>query len=230
MGEDTVPELNGMRTWTCKDGSTLKGEFMTRMGQYILLKTDRGRQEKVQLEILSDEDLRYVSLAMPPALKIDLSKKTRQRRLKHDSNGAIGITEYRFTPRIESSDASYAHELKVDYWVVGSEIGGNRYILLEKGSNSFVPSEQPDGRFEFSGTTIDLYAWVLEHIYQQGRGERYKGFLITVTDERGVMIAHRSSPTWLFKNLNSLKKLELRSFLDDECNRVWPTPLKSTRK
>ncbi|MEN8255774.1 MAG: hypothetical protein ABFR33_09940, partial [Verrucomicrobiota bacterium] len=61
------------------------------------------------------------------------------------------------------------------------------------------------------------------------RGERYKGFLITVTDERGVMIANRSSPNWLYDNLDKLKKLEVGSFLDDECNQVWPTPLKSTR-
>ena len=93
-----------------------------------------------------------------------------------------------------------------------------------------MPSECPEGRYSFSGNSVDLYDWVLEHIYQQRRGERYKGFLVTVTDERGIMIANRSSPNWLYKNLDNLKKLELGSFLDDECNQVWPTPLKSPRK
>ena len=221
-----VVSNDGMRAWTSLSGKSFTGEFVIRIGKDIVLKTAWGRQKKIPMDQLSEEDIRYVSLATPPSLKLDMSKQSNQRRLKHDKKGAVGIVEYRFSPKIECIDKKYNYELKVDYWVIGSEIGGNRFILLDKGSDSFVPSEHPDGRYRFSGNSVDLYDWVLEHIYQQRRGERYKGFLITVTDERGVMIANRSSPTWLYKNLNNLKKLELGSFLDEECDQVWPTPLK----
>jgi len=223
------PEVGGMRTWTFGDGKSLDAEFLLRMGTHIVLKTARGRQKKIPADRFSDEDLDYITLAVPPVLKLDLGKKSNQRRLKHDKKGAVGIIKYVFSPKIDFSDTKYNHELKVDYWVIGSEIGGSAFILLDKGTDSFVPSEHPEGRYSFSGKSLDLYDWVIEHIYQQRRGERYKGFLITVTDERGVMIAHRNSPTWLFKNLDKLKELELGSFLDDECNQVWPTPLKPTR-
>lgn len=202
---------------------------MTRLGQEVVVKTARGKQKKIPMDRLSEEDLRYVSLAIPPQLKMDLGKKIRQRTLKYDANGAIGINEYTFSPKIDCADSVYPHALRVDYWVIGSEIGASKYMLLDKGRESFFPSEQPKGRFEFSGNTVDLYDWVLEHIYQQRRGERYEGFLITVTDERGIIIANRSTPTWLFKNREKLKQLELGAFLDNKCNHVWPTPLKSPR-
>ena len=226
---DVVAEREGMRTWASTSGKTMEGEFMTRLGNEVVLKTARGRQQKIPMDQLSEEDRRYVSLAVPPKVKIDLGKTIRQRTLKHDVEGAVGINEYTFSPKIEVSDETYSHELKVDYWVIGSEIGASKYMLLDKGSESFVPAEQPNGRFTFSGNTIDLYDWVLVGIYQQRRGERYEGFLVTVTDERGVIIAQRSTPTWLFKNMSKLKKLELGAFLDNKCDRVWPTPLKSPR-
>ncbi len=225
---EAVPD-DGMRTWTTKDGKIFEGEFVIRIGNNIVLKTIRGRQKKIPRDQFAEEDLEYVSLAMPPTLKLEMSKKSNQRKLKYDNKGAVGIIEYTFSPKIEWTDKKYNHELKVDYWVIGSEIGGSRFILLDKGNDSFVPLEHPEGRYRFSGKPVDLYDWVLEHIYRQRRGERYKGFLITVTDERGVMIANRSSPTWLYKNLDNLEQLELGSFLDDECNKVWPTPLKPTR-
>ena len=49
------------------------------------------------------------------------------------------------------------------------------------------------------------------------------------TDERGVIIANRLTPTWLFKNRDKLSKLDLGAFLDNKCNQVWPAPLKSPR-
>jgi len=222
---ETVPN-DGMRTWTSKDGKSFDGEFVVRIGKDIVLKTAQGKQEKISVDWFSEEDLMYVSLATPPTLKMDLGKQSNQRRLKHDAKGAVGMVEYTFSPKIKCVDRKYNHELKVDYWVIGSEIGANRFMLLDKGSDSFVPFEHPDGHYVFSGNSVVLYDW---NIYQQRRGERYKGFLITVTDERGVLIANRGSPTWLYKNLGNLEKLELGSFLDNECNQVWPTPLKSTR-
>ena len=52
---------------------------------------------------------------------------------------------------------------------------------------------------------------------------------VKTTDERGVIIANRLTPTWLFKNRDKLSKLDLGAFLDNKCNQVWPAPLKSPR-
>lgn len=223
--EMDAPEAGGMRSWTSRTGKVIEGEYMALIGGNVVLKTIRGKQKKIALDLLSDEDVRYVSLSNPPRLELDLGKKTQSRRLKYDASHLIGILEYTFTAKVESSTMKYNHPLRVDYWAIGSEIGGNKYILLDQGSDSFIPSEQPKGNYEFSGKTVDLYDYVLAS-HRQRRGERYEGFLITVTDERGKIIAHRSTPTWLYKNLDKLKQLKPGNFMDDNCTRVWPTQLK----
>ncbi|MDF7800138.1 SHD1 domain-containing protein [Pontiellaceae bacterium B1224] len=219
------PWPTGLRTWHSNDGQPLEAEFITSMGNTVVLKTAQGKQKKIPLADLSEEDRRYVTLSNPPDFKLDLGKKIRQRRLKYGAD-AIGINEYTFTTKVkQSSSGQYAHPLTVDTYVLGTEIGANQYILLDRMSSSFVPAEVENGEnFEFSGRTIDLLDY---DAYEMRRGDKYDGFLITVTDERGEIIAHRSTPTWMFKNLENLKALPVGSFMDNTCTRVWPTPLRA---
>ncbi|MDF7799906.1 hypothetical protein P4C99_10540 [Pontiellaceae bacterium B1224] len=223
---EAVEEPEGMRTWTSVDGQSFEAELLTIMAGEAVLKTPRGKQLKIPMTRFSDEDRRHISLSQPPKLKMDLGKKTRQRIFKNDEDGLVGCNVYTFSPKVEFSSAKYNHELRVDYWVIGSEISGSQYMLLDKGSDTFNPSKFPDGKFTFTGNEVELYDWVLEHIYNERRGERYEGFLITVTDERGKIIAERSTPTWLYKNIDRLKAIKPGSFFDDTCSEVWPTPLK----
>lgn len=218
--------VEGVRTWTTKDGRALEGELVTTMGGEAILKTGQGGQKKIPLDMLSEADFRYVELSQPPKLDLDLGKESRQITLKNDADGSVGCNEYTFTAKVKSSSPKYNHALRVEYWVLGSEIGGNKYMLLDHETGSFVPSAQPKETYSFSGKPVALYDWVLSHIYNQRRGERYEGFLITVTDERGKIVAERSQPTWLFKNLDRLRQLEVGSFMDNTCTRQWPTPLK----
>lgn len=221
-----APEVaEGLRTWTSADGQSFEAELMTIMGNEAVLKTRRGKQTKIPVDKFSSEDQRYLTLNQPPQFKMDLSKKSRQRIFKYDKNGSVGCNVYTFTPKIEFRTKNYNLPLKVDYWVIGSEISGSQFILQDKGSKTFVPTEFPEGRLTFSGREVEMYDWVLGHIYNERRGERYEGFLITVTDERGQIIAKRSTPTWLFKNLDQLKTLQVGAFMDNTCTEVWPTPL-----
>jgi len=223
---DPKDTSEGMRTWMSKDGKSFEAQLATLMGRTAVLKTPKGKQVKFSIEEFSEEDQRYLSLSHPPELVLDLSKSSDQRIFKHDDNGQVGCLEYVFSPKIKVKSKGYNHPLRVDYWVIGSEIGGSANFLLDKGSQTFNPSELEGDTFTFSGQTVLMYDWVLEHIYQQRRGERYEGFLINVIDERGKIIAQRSSPTWLAKNLDRLKEFELGQYFDDSCTEIWPTPLK----
>ncbi len=221
--------VSRMRMWTSADGKMLEGEYLTTIGSDVILKTIKGKSLKIPIKLLCAEDMTYISLNTPPEFKLDVGKKIRQKRLKWDEAGAIRMNEYTFNIKVKSSETSYKHRLRVKYWIIGSEIGGSQYILLDKGRSSFVPAEQPDGEYAFSGAPMILYDWVLGHIYKQRRGEQYEGFLITVTDERGEMIAYRSTASWLFKNMDKLSELALGSYMDNTCTRTWPTPLKAPR-
>ncbi|MDF7809088.1 hypothetical protein P4E94_16705 [Pontiellaceae bacterium B12219] len=124
----------------------------------------------------------------------------------------------------QSTGGKYNYPLKVELFAIGSEIGANQFILLDRAAASFVPSEFERGTaFEFSGRTVDLLDY---DVYEMRRGDRYDGFLITVTDERGEVIAHRSTPSWLIEHWDRLADLPVGSFMDKTCTRVWPTPLR----
>ena len=55
------------------------------------------------------------------------------------------------------------------------------------------------------------------------RGIRYSGFLITVTDKRGEIIAYRATSNYLYENLENLKKIRPNNYFDRECKRAFPT-------
>ncbi len=219
---DTEPSKQ--RTWTSMNGESFTAKLLAVVAGNAILKTPRGEQKKVPLELFSSADRRDIELSTPPRLELDLGKKTQSRPLKYGS-GSVRINEYTFTAKVkQSSVGDYSHNLEVEFFTLGSEIGANQYILLDRGKSSFIPSETEDRSFEFSGRTVDLLDF---YSYDMRRGDRYAGFLITVTDERGEIIAHRSTPKWLYKNLDALKQLPIGSFLDDTCTRVWPTPLRA---
>jgi hypothetical protein len=224
--EPTAPasEANEMRVWTSLDGETFEGEFVTVIGRDAVFKTASKKQIKIPFDRFIAEDQRVVELSMPPSMKLDLGKKIRQKRLKYGA-GLVGINEYTFTAKIDqTSSGDYTHKLKAEFFVIGSEIGASKYMLLDRGDESFVLSRENNRSFDFSGNAVEMLDFVT---FGQRRGDRYEGFLITVTDELGRIIDYRSTPSWLYKNLEQLKALPVGSFMDKTCTRVWPTPLKA---
>jgi hypothetical protein len=57
---------------------------------------------------------------------------------------------------------------------------------------------------------------------RQRRGEKYGGYLITVTDERGRIIDYGSSHKWLYENLEKLKEIPVGRHFNKAGNRVHP--------
>ena len=78
----------------------------------------------------------------------------------------------------------------------------------------------------WSPRQVELFVW--EGWWGAWRGEEYCGFLVTVTDERGEIIAVKSSNNWLYKNLDNLKALTVGHFMDKDCTRAFPARLPVT--
>lgn len=73
---------------------------------------------------------------------------------------------------------------------------------------------------------------MLKDYYDQSgyarRGEKFHGYIIVVTDERGAIIAHEESSNWLYNHLDNLKKLAAGNYLDQTCTRrppIRPEPI-----
>ncbi len=220
-----------MREWTGVNGETMEAEFIMVMGDKVVFKTGKGKTEKIPVDQLSKADLEYIDLERPLELSIDFLKKSTQ--IKNPpvspflSGGQRPLKRFNFLfgARVKQTTArTYNHELVVEYFAVGKEVDGNRYVLLERNKDSYIPSKENKRSFEFRGEQIPLRQIALRSSAPM-RGTAYDGYLITVTDERGKIIAHRTSSKFLFENIENLKKLSLRNYFDRDCKRVLPSPI-----
>ncbi len=214
---------NRMRTWHLVKGNTFEAEFMTMVAGKAVLKDPRGRQRKIPIGQLSEADRKHIELARPPRFNIDFSKKTSQwRNLQSPTSNTPPPTmlDYAFTAKLKQISAGdYPHKLHVELHAVSKqELGRNIYRLVSRAEGDFVPAES-DGAFRISGNNTTLYTYSL---YAEKRGERYAGYLVVVTDERGEIIQHAESSKWLFDNLSDLRKLPVGRYMDRECKRTFP--------
>ena len=219
-----VPEI---RTWTLLDGAKpFQAQFLAKFGSQAVFKNEKGKTIKVQMDQLSPEDQEFMELTSPPEFTCSFIKDCKIKIFDSllDIANAQRPDETRCTygARVKQTGTGrYNHELTVEYFALARERLGNYFFLQERNQSTFTPSNENNNSHEFNGT----YAHALQK-YVQGsetRGEKYGGYLITVTDKRGKIIAMNASHDWLFENIEKLKKLHAGNHFDRDCNRVFPT-------
>jgi hypothetical protein len=228
--QPTVAE-DKMRLWTLTTGKTIEAEFATLIGDKITLRTPRGKQVKVPEQDFSEADLKRIELLNPPTLSFNFSKSSKQRVFPDiwwvGDDGVPNAKLYDFRATIgQRSTRIYPHDLAAEYFAVGREIDGGNYILLDYQTKSFQLLEGSRSVVELTGKTVELTDYYMQGFH---RGERYKGYLIVVTDSRGEIISHKTSSENFFKNLENLRRVPVGKYFDDDCNRTQPTRLKTTR-
>jgi hypothetical protein len=225
--EPVLPELgkSPFRVWTLREGRTIEAEFNTILADNLILKTVEGKQLIIPLNKVSDADIDYSRLTMPPELHIELSKKSRQSQWGDTWNGeplSVRGSVYTYTAKIkQTSIRPYGFGLTAELYVIGSEIGGNKQILLDRQTADFTLSKENEMSFNFSGKEVELIDYKVNN---ERRGQRYDTFLVVITDSRREIIAHRTPSKQLFRNLDRLKKIKVGWYFDKDCNRCLPTP------
>ena len=221
---------NEMRTWTLMDGRTVEAEFVISFGGKVVLKNAKGKTRKIPREELSAGDREYAELASPLKLDINFLKNFDQK------TWSGGFYDYRVVWRRwpekwgfvgvqlkQTSPGEYNHELQVELFAIGKQLFRSRaqYILLDHQKTAFIPSKE-DRFYEFrSERVIKLTRWSRSTV-PVNYGEEYAGYLVTVTDARGEIIAVKSSANWLEENLEDLKKLSVGNYFDKTCTRTFP--------
>ncbi|MEN8255844.1 MAG: hypothetical protein ABFR33_10295 [Verrucomicrobiota bacterium] len=122
-------------------------------------------------------------------------------------------------------EGSYDQELQAEFFAIGTEINGDRYILLDRQKTAFTPGEEKNRSIRFSGRTVELPDFLAgsNSAGRDRRGEKYSSFLVVVMDSRGKIIAHETPKKWLFENLENLKKVPVGKYFDKTCTRTRPT-------
>jgi len=226
---DAGSEDSAMRTWTRVDGKTVEAGYIAVIGKSVVLETAGGKQKKLPLAQLSTEDRKYIELANPPVFKIDFSAKT-EPVFAVVQGGSSGITiayDYLAKVRLKQKSAgAYKHELYVEFFAIGEEIHGRRYVLLDYQKSNFTPTAENERSHEFHGKPVTLPNFILD---EEHRGEKPHGYLITITDSRGKIIQQASTSKWLSANRESLKQIPVGAYMDKTCTRVFPTGPPRTR-
>jgi len=225
---------SGMRTWTMTDGRTLEAEFINTYGGKVVLKTAKGKMLKIPEERLSAEDIEYAELARPPTIDVNFLNNFRQK----DYSGGLYDFAYMDRPPEQwghfgvqlkqTSAGEYNHELQVEMFVVGSQRGGDQHVLLDRQQFSFNPAQQSQRFCEFrSDRKVVLHNFTMPWYFSVPFGEKYAGYLVTIKDARGEMIAVESPKKWLAENLENLRKLSIGNYMDKTCTRTFPSRAKS---
>ncbi len=238
----SVPEVKStLRTWTLSDGKTIEAELANQTSQTVWMKAGDGREIKLPVDRFSKEDREYLVLCNPPRLRIDFTEKIDTLEQPpnpgdrfNDTRRPVEIRDYTFKTRVKVMDTvRYTYPLTVEYFAIGREREGDHYVLWKRGSKTFTPGKENKFMVEFtSGSPIRRVCKSMQiEAGSRMRGEVYDGYLVTVTDQRGEIIAHRTSNEFLFKYIARLKEVPVTRHFDKECIRVAPPrPINSDRE
>jgi len=216
---------NEARVWILGEGKKLEGVFVAVIGNKAVLTDSRGRQRKVPVAQLSGDDRLYIELSQSPKFNIDFSKKSQQKFFEESTllpgaNWLPKHIDYVFSARLKQTSAGiYNHELKVEFFAIGEEIEGDNYILFDRQESHFTLTKENGRSHTFAGRTVPLRENV---IFIERRGQKYGGYLVVVTDKRGVIVDYGSSHKWLREIINNLRQLPVGKHFDKAGCRVEP--------
>jgi hypothetical protein len=232
MADEEEPAINpngGMRDWITLDGKSIRAEYVDLVIDKVVLKNEEGIEAKLPLNQLSAEDREFVDLLNPPKFSLDFLNKRKKKQegfniTEISTTRPVSRFIYRFGARLKRRGGKrYEHPLTIEYFAIGDEAKtSDKHMLLERKKSTFTPNAENKGVHEFEGDPVDLIVW--------GRaatkpliGRKFGGYLITVTDERGVIIQHEESNPWLWEHFENLTKLPVNSYFNEACERTGPT-------
>ncbi len=234
--EPAPAQKSAMRIWTTVSGEQLEAEYVATVGDKVTLKPAQGRQKKVPLRDLIPEDLEFIDLSNPPDFDLNFIKLSKGILDRYPlspmelqwSSEVPRVNDYTFGAKVKQTTARvYDHELTLEYFAIANETLGNKYILVDRQSAAFTPTKENDRSFSFTNPKpIEFMEYNLD---DSKRGKTFAGSLVTLTDKRGVVIAHYASNPWLWDYVDNLKKLPVGSYMDETCTRVRPSSPKPTR-
>jgi hypothetical protein len=222
-----------MRTWNFRTGEQLEAEFVKLYFGKIVLKDSAGKEWTLPVEdfVLSDEDKEFLALENIPELKLEFKKSITQKNFTNVRYAEDRPPEDRasFGASVQQKGTGdYSFELSVEFFAIGKEIKGNRYILLDRSSDKFTLTKENKREFEFYSNRVVRLTdmWTNNETYSE-RGEQYFGFLVVVKDKRGKVVAMNASNDWLLEHLDNMEERMIGNYMDETCTRTYPTRPKS---
>ncbi|MDZ8120520.1 hypothetical protein [Pontiella agarivorans] len=220
------PEVSGVGVWELQDGTDFEAELVNVMAGMAVFKNARNKTVKVPLENMTDTSRHNIGLSLPPEFDINFVRDHNQKTFAMDSYDVNNIRPpelrcYYGFRLSQKGSGDYPYRVNAEMFVIGQERLGTKYIVLDRQKTSFVPTRENGKSHSFkSSQEVVLQNYEVEN---EPRGEKYAGYLVILTDERGREIGYSTSNEWLYKNLGNLKRQKPGNYINKQCERVFPT-------
>lgn len=202
-----------MRVWEDKDGNQYRGVYVREMFDKVTIRTEEGRDIRIELNDLSAHDRKYLRVMVPPEMEIAVETESRPRSKQYDdqydqdNDDTVFLTA---TAQIrKKSQRPFTSRLTAELFLIAEEVQErNCYILLSKTESSFLLGDHNDNQhtFETKPVTLMVYTeWTNER-----RGPKYIGYVLALSDVEGDIVQVDTDIDWLADKVPELRELYAR--------------------
>lgn len=199
------------RIWTDNKGRKYEAAFVREMFDKVTLQDARGKEIRLAVDDLSENDQRYLRVMIPPELEITFSKKTELKPKPwelydsdHDTTFLISAT----VEVIKKSRRPFTSRLTAEVFLIAKQYEGNKYLLLSKTDSSFLLNDDNDGRQVIKTDRVPVTTF--EEYNRERRGWDYLGYLVAVSDARGNIVKVSTDIDWLADKTENLREIYTR--------------------
>lgn len=183
----------GMRVWTGEDGVKFIGEFNRELLGRIQVRDTAGELHLISLDKLSPADLLYIQTTISPEVGITVRKTDRLRPFMEWSIAGDRTMLYTFTVTLKKkSRMDSKAKLTVELYVIGEEVRGDNWVLVDRDVSKFVFPEGKDSQYDFVAKDIPCRkyeaSWANDGLGDLQRGVTYLGYIAVVLDPKGKII------------------------------------------
>jgi hypothetical protein len=209
------------RIWTDATGKTIEAEQVKILNEQVILRLTDGREIRVSLDSLSAADRSAAMLNQPPTLDLKVSAKTsRSNSSLRNAGPASRVQVEEESTQVsvavqKASSAPYELPLNAVLYLIGEGTAG-QLVVLDKVSETFTYSDK--------NKEFDFQSDVFETAKAQGdeRRTEYKGWLVTVQDSNGEIIATKSSSREYTEKADTLMAANKTTVSDPDDSALQP--------
>jgi hypothetical protein len=182
-----------VRMWTDEDGKRFPGEFYRELLGRIQIRDTSGELHLISVDKLSPADLKYVEQTVVPEVELDFRYSV---RLKPEMDWTIPQDKtslYTCTVKIQKeSKLEFKGTLTAELYIIGEEVDGDNYVLVQRDVTKFVFPEGRNSTYEFIVEDVPLRKYHAAWAKQAAmfRGVTYLGYITTVLDSKGNLVAY----------------------------------------
>lgn len=216
-------ENHTVRTWTDVRGGEIQARFVSEVFGSVTLLTEEGRRINIDVDQLSDQDVRYLRTRVLPELDISLTRTTASRQpSRYGMPGSlITAVDAEVTIR-KTSRNPFEGELTAELFLVSREVGTTTYRLSGRTKESFYLTRANRDRHTFQ-YAVELFRFRDMNSGDE-RGQEHQGYVITVRDQEGRIAGWSTNLRFMTRErIPSLQRIRVGGWFNESLRQA-PVP------